>query len=211
MTSPRSKTPLRDALYEFSLAKPIPDADLLDEFTRRYPEHATELTDFAIEIAVDAVHGVDEVHAETTPGVSAAVSRAMSAFQNRLFSVREAEKRSITSSPASTPPSNPFAGLDRSAFRHFARAINANSVFAAKLRDRQIDPQSMSHGFRRRVSDELHVPLEVIDAHFAAAPELSEQSYKAEKKPEVGRKQTFEEAVRGCGLTEEQQEYLLKL
>jgi hypothetical protein len=35
--------------------------------------------------------------------------------------------------------------------------------------------------------------------------------FKAEGKPEPGAKQTFEEAVRGSGLTSEQQEYLLKL
>ena len=47
--------PLRDVLYALSLAKPIPDAEVLDDFVRRYPEYAAALTDFAIELAMDAV------------------------------------------------------------------------------------------------------------------------------------------------------------
>jgi hypothetical protein len=69
----------------------------------------------------------------------------------------------------------------------------------------------MTPGFRQRVSAELDVPVEVIDAHLAGPPLLSEQAYKADRKPEVGPKQTFEDAVRGSGLTETQQQHLLKL
>ena len=52
----RSPVPLRDILYEFSIAKDVPDAELLDEFTRRYPEYADALTEFAVELLVDT-HG----------------------------------------------------------------------------------------------------------------------------------------------------------
>ncbi len=51
-TLTRSPTPLRDVLYELSLAKDLPDAELLDEFIRRYPEHARALTEFAIELVI---------------------------------------------------------------------------------------------------------------------------------------------------------------
>jgi hypothetical protein len=37
-TPPRSPTPLRNVLYELALAKPAPDAALVDEFVRQYPE-----------------------------------------------------------------------------------------------------------------------------------------------------------------------------
>ena len=47
MSQSRSAATLRDALYELSLARQVPDATLLDEFVRRYPEHAEDLTDFA--------------------------------------------------------------------------------------------------------------------------------------------------------------------
>jgi hypothetical protein len=50
----RSSAALRNAFYELALAERAPDAELLDDFIRRYPEHATELTEFAIELALDA-------------------------------------------------------------------------------------------------------------------------------------------------------------
>jgi hypothetical protein len=56
-----TQTSLRDAMYAMSLAKAVPDAELLDEFARRYPQHADALTEFAIELAVDSLmHRSDE-------------------------------------------------------------------------------------------------------------------------------------------------------
>ena len=56
----------------------------------------------------------------------------------------------------------------RNEFRAFAARLNANGVFVGKLRDRQIDPDTMTPGFQRRVADELKAPLDVVVAHFAA-------------------------------------------
>ena len=142
----RTPTPLRDVLYALSLAKPIPDAEVLDDFVRRYPEYAAALTDFAIELVMDALssEAVNEcTPSETTTVVSPAVSRAMSRFQNRLYAVQQAKaERSVTA-----PVENPFAALDRSSFRSLAQRLNANAVFLSKLRDHQIDPDTMPDSF----------------------------------------------------------------
>jgi hypothetical protein len=56
------------------------------------------------------------------------------------------------------------------------------------------------------------VRLEHIVAHFAAPAYIqSSAQFKADTKPEAGEKQTFEEAVRSCGLTPAQQHALLNL
>jgi predicted NBD/HSP70 family sugar kinase len=81
-----------------------------------------------------------------------------------------------------------------------------------KLRDRLIAGDTMTEGFLRRIADELGVLLENIVAHFAAPAYIqSSAHFKAETQPEAGEKQTFEEAVRSCGLTPEQQNSLLNL
>ena len=49
--------PLREAFYALSMAQRIPDAELLDDVVRRYPIYANELTEFAIELALDALRG----------------------------------------------------------------------------------------------------------------------------------------------------------
>ena len=91
--------------------------------------------------------------------VSPAVSRAMSRFQNRLFEVQHGKVRlarplrplyrrqSKTHSPHSTGQRS--VGL--------ANRLNVNTLFVAKLRDRQIDPNTMTTGFRKRVADEMNV------------------------------------------------------
>jgi hypothetical protein len=214
MTTTKTLTPLREVLYRFSLSRPIPDAELLDAFIRRYPEYAAEITDFAIEVAVDAALGDEDAIVQAVePTVSPVVSRAMSRFQNHLFAARRV--RLATPAREPTPPSvteNPFAVLDRTAFRRLAARLNANTVFVAKLRDRQIDPDTMTTGFRKRVAEELGVPLDVTVAHFAAQAEgQAPQFYKAEQKPVAIPRQSFEDAVRSSGLTVEQQRYLMSL
>jgi hypothetical protein len=209
-TRPRRPTPLRNVLYELALAKPAPDAALVDEFVRHYPEYASELTAYAIELALDAIAArnepVDQPSAVTAPSVS----RAMSRFHNRLHAVRK--ETDAEAAKAASTVENPFAKLTRDAIRALAQGLQANTVFVMKLRDRHISLETMTEGFLRRLADELGVRLENIVAHFAAPAYIqSSAQFKAETKPEAGEKQTFEEAVRSCGLTPEQQHSLLHL
>ena len=210
---------LREALYEVSIAKHLPDAQVLDDVVRRYPQFAEDITDFAIELALDALRGeaaADAAEATVDPSnISPAVSRAMSRFHNRLHALhRESEKVSVERALPWKSVGNPFAGLDRQKFRAFAKQIGANFVFVAKLRDRQIEPETMTAGFKRRVADELDVSFAAIDAHFSASggsASASPQFYKSDEKPSHDQRQSFGDAVRNSGLTDEQQQYLLSL
>jgi hypothetical protein len=209
-TPPRSPAPLRNVLYELALAKPAPDAALVDEFVRHYPEYASDLTAYAIELALDAIAArnapVDPPLAVTTPSVS----RAMSRFHNRLYAVRK--ETDAEAAKAASVVENPFAKLTRAEIRALAQRLHANTVFVMRLRDRLILGNTMTEGFLRRIADELGVLLENIVAHFAAPAYIqSSAHFKADTKPEAGEKQTFEEAVRSCGLTPEQQHSLLNL
>ncbi len=148
MNQTMTNTPLRDAMYEMSLAKPIPDPELLDEFVRRYPEHAEALTDFAIELAVDALmHGGDdeEVPADME-ATNPAVSRVMSQFQNRLFEMSQKRAAEPPVRAATASVANPFADLDRDHFRALASQLAINTAFLSKLRDRTIEPTTIPKG-----------------------------------------------------------------
>lgn len=213
--SPSSHT-LREAFYALSTAQDIPDAKLLDDLVRRYPQFSAELTEYAVAIAVDSLRGdrvIEAAEAAIDPNVvSPAVSRAMSHFQNRLHAVTTGVVQETGARETVSDASNPFSSLSRAEFRGLAGRLNANAVFVGKLRDRQIDPDTMTSGFRKRVADELTAPLDVVVVHFAARQSTPiGQYFKAEGKPSVGAQQSFEEAVRNSGLTEEQQRYLLGL
>lgn len=213
-----SPSGLRDALYALSIAKAVPDASLLDDMVRRYPQFGGELTDYAIAIAIDALRGevaIETAEAARDPlSMSPAVSRAMSRFQNRLHAASEsAAERAAPPSRSASEVANPFAALSREEFRAFAKRLDANSVFVAKLRDRQVEPATLTPGFRQRVADDLGVPLDVVVAHFAAGQTAAAraQFFKADSKPTDGGRQSFEDAVRSSGLSEAQQRALLAL
>lgn len=203
----RSPSTLREALFQLALAKDVPDADLLDDFVRRYPEHAVELTDFAIEAAVDVLRrGSSHTEAATSP----AVARAMDRFQKARIAVR-AEKAHSPLDPVLSD--NPFVGFDRGAYRALANKLNATTLFLNKLRDRLIEPMTIPVGFHRHIAQSLNIPVEIVLGHLAGQPQLNAQPqfFKSDGKPEIGPRQSFEEAVRSSGLTEEQQRYLLSL
>jgi hypothetical protein len=202
---------LKDALYALAMAKPTPDAGVLDDLVRRYPRHAAELTDMAVALALDHLQdgGINPVLPEIS-GRSEAVAYAMSRFHNRLYRVNASERAG--NPRAETAAVNPFASLDRAELREIGTSIGANTVFVMKLRDAVIDDKTITPGFRKHLATKISVPLEVVAAHFAR-PALMPVTlhYKAEQKPTSGAKQSFEEAVRNSGLTPEQQAFLLGL
>jgi hypothetical protein len=213
MIETMTNTPLRDAMYAMSLAKRVPDAELLDEYVRRYPQHANALTEFAIELAIDALmEGEDEEDVPADPdAISPVVSRVMSQFENQLYERRQARAATPPARAATASVANPFAALDRASFRALASHLDINTAFLSKLRDRNIEPVTIPGGYRRHVAEEMDEDLEALSAHLYAPPELTpaRQYYKAEGKPNVHARQSFEEAVRGSGLSEEQQRRLL--
>lgn len=206
---------LPDALAELSMAQDVPDARLLDEMVRRYPDYGDELTELAVALALDAQRERHTPEPAIDPKrLSPAVRRSLKHFQDRLRALEpQSTPRPAAAGTgihiASAP--NPFSRLDRSAFRALAERLNANTVFVCKLRDRQIDPDTIPAGFQRRVAKELDIPLEAMQAHFAARPSMQAgQYFKADGKPHSGGRQSFEEAVKSSDLTQAQQRSLLK-
>lgn len=202
---------LDDVLYQLALASPCPDAEVINDFVRRFKKYEREIVEFAAELALQAnrkKHGGDiEPPATET---SAAVSRALSAFQNHLYAAEHED--SDQSGVSGSGVQNPFASLSRDAFRALGTTLRGNTVLVMKLRDRAIDPATISPGFRRTVADALRVPENLLAAHLAAPPEIRPGTeFMSRQKPEVSRQQSFAEAVISSGLTEEQQQYLLGL
>ena len=212
-THTQSPAPLRDVLYEFSLAKEVPDAELVNEFARRYPEHAEEITRFAIELVVASLCPEAAEEPVVTTAVSPMVSRAMSRFQNALYANRAKATAPIENTSYAVVVDNPFANLDRKTFRQLARDLNANVVFVCKLRDRQIDPKTMSQGFLQVLADKMKVVGDTLEGFFVGGgrPVAQPQFFKADQRPEGNLQQSFEEAVRGSDLSEEQQQHLMSL
>ena len=220
--SPEEMLALREALYELSMAKRVPDAQVLDEVVRQYPQFVEELTDLAVAIVVDSLRTVPADEAAPETGVdhlSPDVSRAISTFHNEVFALRKEHGQAREEGNAlSTGGVNPFAGLSRADIRAVVQRMDASVAFVAKLRDGQILGGTMTDGFKGHVVAVMDgvagVPKELVYAHLAEVAQaagVSRQFYKAESGPEEGKQQTFDEAVRSSGLSSDQQRRLLSL
>jgi hypothetical protein len=206
----RGEAGLEDAFYALSVAKAVPDAETLDQLVRQYPQFPAQLTEMAVDLALDALCDDENTNSSSPSEPSPAVLKAMSRFHNALHAVRSEPRRRFATTGEQAE--NPFAQLSRPDLRSLGQRLNANTVFVLKLRDRDIEAETMTKGFKKRVADELKVPVEVVDAHFAGSSAVGQGiDFKADRKPEARKKQTFEDAVRSCGLTDEQQNYLLSL
>ena len=219
--NPEEMPALREALYALSMAKRVPDAQVLDEVVRQYPRFAEELVDFAVEIVVDSLRtgSADEAESEAdVDHLTPDVSRAISTFHNEVYALRREQERGLEEDASSFGGINPFADLSRGEMRGVVRGMDASGAFVAKLRDGQILGETMTVGFKAHVvavmDDVASVPKEVVYAHLAGESDtagVSSQFYKAASRPEKGRQQTFAEAVGSSGLSAEQQRYLLSL
>jgi len=210
---------LDDLYYELAMLDASARVDFLDELVRVHPEHARELTDFAVDLAFDARNAVEatpEMAAEDDP----IVMRAMSKFQNLLYDADHAAAaptNGVSQEAARRQSSadhtvNPFAGLDHVALRRVAKELNAPTLLVIKVRDRHIVPTTITPGFRKKTADALGVPEPLLTAYLMAPPEAQHAGrYKSEHKPEATTQQTFEEAVNGLDVSDDQRRYLLSL
>jgi hypothetical protein len=203
--------PLDDVLYAFAMAQPVPDPGTLEEFTRKYPAYADDLTEFAVDLLLDNAIEDEAGETDDDDSVSPAVSRAISHFQNALY---ELEKKPIPALQPVPQTKNPFADMDRTRFRSVANGLHANNTFLIKLRDRTIEPDTVTSrtGFCEKVARETGEPIYLVIAHFKGPPVLARgQHFKSDEKPALSARETFEEAVRNSDLSPEQQSYLLGL
>jgi hypothetical protein len=221
MMTTRETSSENDVLHRFALGYEHPDARLLDEFVRCYPEHADALTTLAIELALEQLEPEEPAVTEPAPlaATSAAmVERAMSRFQNRLFEVRRAAEEATAPSAsargraeAASSARDIFAARTPDEIKIIIVKVDASPLFFMRLRDRGIDADTIPPGFIRCLSEAMNEPEEAVRAHLAGPAQVQSRTrFKSEGTPTAGRKITFQEAVRSSSdLTPEQQARLL--
>jgi len=205
MNTEKQKTvPLEDVLTELVLAQEKPDAALLDEFTRRFPEYAEALTSYAIELATEAALETDKTSVlpkDAGKEASVLALRAMSRFQNRKFAT-QTQGRTVSRAAMV----NPIASVATKELRAIVAKLEINDVLMMKLRDRRIREDTVPAWFCADLARELSISEDVLRAHLAAPPQIqSATRFKADGKPETATKESFEEAIESSGLTPEQQ------
>ena len=199
---------LEDALYSLAVTDRAPTATALDKLIKAYPDYAEDLVDIFVEMTMDSFVSDDSTLSVIVEKTSPAVSRAMSRFNNRLHEVRSGLS---AQGPVATAR-NIFLSYTRGELEALAKEMNATLLFVIKLRDRVIDPATVSVGFKRMVAEKSKATLDEVMAHLSGPQVVHTASfYKSDQKPQVLRQQPFDEAIRQSGLTQPQQKYLLSL
>ena len=209
MTDPVRQAALQDVFEELIARGDRPDAVTLEDFTRRYPQFATEITDFAVEWVLQ-----DELAADAGSGEAAQDAAGASAVPEAMRRFRERREELAARAESETPAvaADPFADLPPGELRRIAAHLELDKTLLAKLRDRKIVGESIPAELRDALAAQLEVPIPVVVAHLAGPPTIHlAASFKATGKPAAGAKETFAEAVRRSTLAEEEKNRWLDL
>ncbi len=180
---------LQNALQELIESGEKPDADALEEIVARHPELAAELTDFAVEWALQDLLP----EADGDEGRSA-VPAAMRRFRDRLA---ELDRAASSDREPAQSFGDPFAGRSPAELKRIGAALSLDKTLVAKLRDRKIVAETVPGELRDGLAGELQVPPAALAAHLARpAVVYAGASFKAVGKPEAGPKESFAVAVR---------------
>jgi hypothetical protein len=224
-TANLQNTQFQDTINELAMSDRLPDAAQIEAAIQSCPGFAAEITEFAIELAMEMLleDDVEVAVAEDMEGISPLVNRALSVFENERFKCNQAEEAEASSDEVALETKSlrqtvqvgdPFASMDRGAFRKFGQAINANSIFATKVRDKQIIGTTYPHEFlelfAQALNESIEYAVEFVGSSLGLRPKAKE-FFKADVRPDQTMQQTFKDAVRDCGLSEDQQRFLLNL
>lgn len=180
-----------DVLLSFAAEPAHGQATLLDYF-RRYPQYSAALAELAVELMIapgreDAVGPTDD----------AAVDRAWHAFKLHAAPLETKSLGTAGSLLAALPPGQ---------FRAVATRLGANTLLLAQLRDRVIDVATIPRGFLKKLAGALSATVDALMADLARPPIVAAtERFKAEHKPEAGKRISFDMALKNSGLDEAQQ------
>lgn len=216
--TPHTDPHYQDAILELIEADKLPDAELVEDVVSHYPEFATEITDFAVELAIDMLvnAGEEQEVPVDLEEVSPMVARAISNFENELFlrNQESAENDKTAKAAPEVTTVDPFASMNRQSFRAFATAIHANKLFAIKIRDQQIRLTTIPVRYLEMVAESMRISLDQLREYLSRRNgrfATGNQFFKADDKPNHELQQSFDEAVADSGMTDEQQQFLLGL
>ena len=205
----RTKANLESVLLEFRVEAGTPRPGILEIYTRRYPQFARELTEYAVDWLLEEALAVEAPSAETSGASSPVVSRAISHLYNGMRERETAKKMAARS--ANVSGHNPFLGLPVPRKHEICAQLGIDMTIFAKLQNRLIDPVTIPRKFLGRLAEALQQTMDDIVGHLQLLSLVTADDFKADGKPSAAsHKQRFEEAVHASSLDEESKRALLE-
>ncbi|QBR02492.1 hypothetical protein [Paraburkholderia pallida] len=206
----KSSPVLREVLMQFSVEQDIPDRRLLDFYVEKYPQFEHQLKSLASQLMDDSLSTdacEDEKNNIDSHDIEEA-ALAVSLFQTRFF--EETGRIFGQSEEDATTIENRLGSLAKQAYRNLASKLCINTLVLNQLRDREIDAKTIPQRFVQRFACEMHSSVEAILRFLNLPPVISPMaSFKANDKPRSETKESFEQALKNSGMSEEQIRSLL--
>ena len=192
---------LEDVLDGYVASAAGPDSASLDAWIRRYPQFATELTEFAASWSL--MKGLPPAPGAQETDVEKLVLRGMRIVQT-LLHTQEQERvpAGATRAPAAVAIESLIgAGRDRGlAPSQLARAAGVGEILLRKLDRRLIAfarlPREVSEALVEALAAALEQATESVVRYLQQGPVLGAAAYRAEQAPQLAEPEDFFDAVR---------------
>lgn len=183
---------LEDIFDEYMAATDRPDQQSLERFVAQYPDRIDDLTELTADWLVLAT--IDDNLQLQGDANDEAVSREISNFQNRLYSMnQDSEDQGIESL---------FDDVSPALLRDAANELNVAGPLLVKLRYRLIVPATIPKLFVAAVAKIFGVSFEQVTRYLDLAPKMPIADYKTEGKPKRPEQQPFVDAMKSADMSE---------
>ncbi|MDR5765833.1 MULTISPECIES: hypothetical protein [unclassified Caballeronia] len=197
MSYPKQNKPEADeVLMQFAAEHNLPTPAQLQRYIELFPHFKAELIEFAASLVEDEFHG-EVVETEAS---EAAAQIAVSRFHNLRY---EYAKRGLPVSSAKAE--NPISRLSKTEFGQFVAKLQLPKAVVVKLRDRQIQFETIPARLIDALASCLEVAKEGVVAHLMARPQMARLTTSSLNNgtPRETKQETFEEALASAHLSPE--------
>lgn len=175
-----------NVLYAFAV-ETHHDRETLDRYIAQYPDLKSELTELAWELRIseDDLDMAPELIDD--PGLNS----AWNTFQ--------------AAGAASSQSINPFSQFQGKRFASLCKSLGLPKAFVVAIRNRQVEFESIPERFLVAASTALGATLEDLKTFLRKSPNVAGAlEFKADKKPQIAGKVTFQELIESTELTDQE-------
>jgi len=187
--NPAAERPSREAVLDAFAVEPDPGRVTLERYLHLYPEYTGALVDLSRELN-------REMADDAVP-----LSTADQALLDAAW-LRHAAAKPVA-------VADPFAALTVDDWRSFAKRLDVPRQVVTALRERRVLIVTIPHRILRLLAEAARSSIEQLEAAWGSAPLAVARAYKAEGKPSVGERVSFEQVLIEAGVTPEKRARLL--
>lgn len=187
--SPHVTEPTREDVLDAFAVEPSVGRETLEQYLRKYPQFAAELVDLSRELSRVVVEDEEPLSAADASWIEAAWQRHAEA--------------------APTAIADPFATLSVAELRDVATRLGVPRQVITAFRERKIDISTVPKPFMADFAALMKMAFEQFIIVLSASPQRSlARSYKADEKPDIDARVSFEQILIEAGVSDERRSSL---